>query len=109
MTLAKQKPFSDVLISIEVKLVLLGWLTIARVGQRRSLTVNEPRVINWATASCLKAGVSQKFLTQVMERTPPDKQWYILRCHLPEAAFYILDGKLDAFLLSSDENQDSET
>jgi hypothetical protein len=100
MTLATQKPLPDVLLSIETKMVSLGWVTIERQGNRRAVTLTEPRVIKWAIAVCIKSGVSEAFLNAALEKSPPDRQWRVVRTHLPESALYVLDGKLDAFLLS---------
>jgi hypothetical protein len=100
MTLATQKSLPDVLLSIEMKLNALGWVTSERVEGKRLVTLHEPRVMKWAIASCIKSGVSESFLTGLLEKTPPDRQWRAVRTHLPESALHVLDGKLDAFLLS---------
>ena len=102
MTLATQKTFVDVLVSIEMKLVKLGWVTISRSGERRTANITEPRVLNWAIAVCIKSGVSSEFINAVLEKTPPERHWQAIRAHLPESAFYVLDGKLDGFLLSDE-------
>lgn len=101
MTLATQKPLIDVLVSIDLKLQKLGWMTVERHDNRRRCTLHEPRVMKWAIASCIKSGVSESFLTALLEKTPPDRQWRTVRTHLPESALHVLDGKLDAFLLSN--------
>jgi hypothetical protein len=100
MTLATQKTLSDVLLSIEMKLHTLGWVTVERQGNRRTVVVTEPRVIKWAIAVCIKAGVPESFLNAALKKSPPDRQWRVVRTHLPESALHVLDGKLDAFLLS---------
>jgi hypothetical protein len=102
MTLATQKSLPDVILSIEMKLVALGWLSAERVGDKRVITLHEPRVMKWAIASCIKAGVSESFITALLEKTPPERQWRAIRTHLPEAALHVLDGKLDAFLLNDE-------
>jgi hypothetical protein len=102
MTLAKQKGFSEVLISIEHKLVILDWATISRSGDCRTVTVTEPRVLKWAIASCIQSGVSTEFMDGLLQRTPPERHWQAVRAHLPESAFYVLEGKLDGFLLSDE-------
>ncbi|MBW4514186.1 MAG: hypothetical protein KME11_03165 [Timaviella obliquedivisa GSE-PSE-MK23-08B] len=102
MTLATQKTFVDVLVSIEMKLVKLGWVTISRSGERRTANVTEPRVLKWAIAVCIKSGISSEFINTVLEKTPPERHWHRIRAHLPESAFYVLEGKLDGFLLSDE-------
>jgi hypothetical protein len=107
MTLATQKPFIDVLISIEIKLVSLQfvslqWATITRSRECRTVTVTEPRVLKWAIASCIKWGTSTEFMDGLLDKTPPERHWHAIREHLPESAFYVLDGKLDGFLLSDE-------
>jgi hypothetical protein len=103
MTLATQKTFVDVLVSIEMKLVKLGWVTIERCGERRTVTVTEPRVLKWAIAVCIKSGVSTEFMDGLLQRTPPERHWQAVTAkHLPESAFYVLEGKLDGFLLSDE-------
>jgi hypothetical protein len=100
MTLATQKSLPDVLLSIEMKLNALGWVTSERIEGKRLVTLHEPRVMKWAIASCIKAGVSELFITALLEKTPSERHWRAVRTHLPESALYVLDGKLDAFLLS---------
>lgn len=102
MTLATQKPFIDLLVSIEMKLVQLKWLTISRDGERRTAHVTEPRVLKWAIAVCIKNGTPTEFMNALIEKTPPERQWWAVRAHLPDSAFYVLDGKLDGFLLSDE-------
>jgi hypothetical protein len=102
MTLATQKPFGELLISIEEKLVALGWATRNREGDRFTVHVTEPRVLKWAIASCIRYGVSSEFMHTVLEKTPSEKHWYRIRTHLSESALYVLDGKLDGFLLSDE-------
>jgi hypothetical protein len=99
MTLATQKPLSDVLLSIEVKLAALGWVTISRCGDRRSVILTEPRVLKWAIAVCIKAGYEPEFIDRLLEKTPSERHWRAVRTHLPESALHVLDGKLDAFLI----------
>jgi hypothetical protein len=102
MTLATQKPLLDVLVSIDLKLQKLGWMTVERQDNRRCCTLHEPRVMKWAIAVCIKSGVSESFLNTALKKSPPDRQWRTVRTHLPETALYVLDGKLDAFLLSDE-------
>jgi hypothetical protein len=102
MTLATQKPLIDVLFSIEMKLVLLGWAVIERSGERRLAVLTEPRVLKWAIAVCIRAGQSAEFIDRLLEETPPERHWRVIRMRLPESALYVLDGKLDGFLLSEE-------
>jgi hypothetical protein len=102
MTLATQKAFVDVLVSIEHKLVMLDWATISRSGDCRTVTVTEPRVLKWSIAVCINSGVSSDFMDGLLARTPAERHWWAVRAHLPESAFYVLDGKLDGFLLSNE-------
>jgi hypothetical protein len=102
MTLATQKPLLDVLFSIEMKLVTLGWATIERAGERRLAVLTEPRVLKWAIAVCIRAGYESAFIDRLLEKTPPERHWRAIRTHLPESALHVLDGKLDGFLLSDE-------
>jgi hypothetical protein len=102
MTLSTQKGFSELVISIEHKLVKLGWATATRSGDRFTVHVTEPRVLKYAIASCVHHGLSSEFINRVLAKTPPEKHWYRLRTLLPESALYLLEGKLDGFLLSDE-------
>lgn len=99
MTLATQKSLLDVLLSIEFKLLMLNWAVIDRQGGRL-VVLTEPRVLKWAIAVCIKSGIPEAFITALLEKSPHDRQWRAIRTHLPESALHVLDGKLDAFLLS---------
>jgi hypothetical protein len=79
MTLVTQKTFVDVLVSIEMKLVKLRWVTINRCGERRTVTVTEPRVLKWAIASCIKLGILTEFMDGLLQRTPPERHWQAVR------------------------------
>lgn len=96
--LATQKPFDERLIDIERKLVGLGWATVTRSGDCRTVHVTEPRVLKYAIASCIKNGTPSEFIDTVLNKTPSERHWHRIRAHLPESAFYLLEGKLDGFL-----------
>jgi hypothetical protein len=100
MTLATQKPLIDVLFSIETKLAALGWVTIERSEHHRLAVLTEPRVLKWAIAVCIRAGQEPEFIDRLLSETPPKRHWRVIRMRLPESALYVLDGKLDGFLLS---------
>lgn len=94
MTLARSTDFLDRLLSVELKLVALGWIEIQRQGNRRLVSVKETRLIDWAVACCSKTMPSE-MVSRLAESRTPDQRWWVLRQLLPDAAILALDMKLD--------------
>lgn len=97
--LARSPEFLDILISIELQLVALGWIEISRQGDRRQIYVRNSRLINWAVACCEKS-FSPELVDALAATRSPEKQWWILRQLLPDAAILTLASKLDLLMVS---------
>ena len=98
-SLARSPEFADILISIELQLVALGWIEISRQGDRRLVYVRSSRLINWAMACCEKS-MSPDLVDALAATRSPEKQWWILRQLLPDAAILTLASKLDLMLVA---------
>ncbi|HEY9696775.1 MAG TPA: hypothetical protein V6D10_05900 [Trichocoleus sp.] len=93
LTIGKSLP--DTLISIEMKLQRLGWLTLHREGCRRVVSLHEPRLVFWAVACLEQAGWSKEVIIRMLDSQPVSRHWWVLRQMLPDDALYTLDAKLD--------------
>lgn len=93
-----RKSLPDTLISIEVKLQQLGWITLHRKGVHRMVSLQEPRLVFWAVACLEQAGWSKETIARMLDSQPVNRHWWILRQMLPDDALYVLNAKLDEFL-----------
>ena len=96
--LSTRKTLADLLLSIEVKLEALTWISIQRKGCRRLVLVHEPRLVFWAVACLESSGWSNEKISNFLKLHPVDRHWWALRQVLDEQALYVLDVKLDEFL-----------
>lgn len=104
--LAPRKSLPDVLVSVEISLERLGWISIQRQGSVRLVLLHEPRLLFWAVGCLKKSGMSDERIAAHLAEKPRDRHWWILRQLLPDAALYALESKLQA-ALELEENADS--
>lgn len=88
----------DVITDIDLKLQELGWTEVAQHGNRKDVIVVEQRLIAWGVEALVRSGRDRSTVLEMLQRCRQDKQWWLLRQMLPEAALVSLDRKLTTFL-----------
>lgn len=87
----------DCLISIEINLQALGWISIQRQGCRRTILLHEPRLVFWAVECLKRSGWDDARISSVLDAHPPERHWWLLRQLLPDEALLTLGAKLRGF------------
>lgn len=97
--LVVQKSITDTIISIELQLESLGWISVEHQPQGRKVTLTEPRLLWWALEALSRSGFDTENLFSQMQRHPVERHWWFLRQRLPDEALRTLDVKLSTLLL----------
>jgi hypothetical protein len=94
----------ELLVRIDIRLQQLGWIRTTRTGDERHIIVEHPPLLAWARSAIERSGIDIEAVDALLDKTHPDRHWWLLRQFLPVGALQSLDRRLEQLINEQTQN-----